>query len=314
MAARELVVLGTASQVPTRTRNHNGYVLRLDDQLVLLDPGEGTQRQLTLAGVAAVRLTRICLTHAHGDHCFGLPGVLARIALDSRQEGAPAHEVPLHFPAPAQAQVDALRFAAGGGDGDATDRVVERPVRGDGLLADGPWRVVTRELDHRVPAVGYRFEEPDGLRLLPTELAARGISGPAVRELTDAGRLEVGGRWVALAEVSEPRPGQVVAHVMDTRPCDGALALAERADLLVIEATYLHRDRALAEQYGHLTARQAAQIARDAGVRRLVLTHFSQRYGDDEEFERAYLEEARAVHPDVVLARDLDRIALPPRR
>lgn len=314
MAARELVVLGTASQVPTRTRNHNGYVLRLDDQLVLLDPGEGTQRQLTLAGVAAVRLTRICLTHAHGDHCFGLPGVLARIALDSQQDGSPAHEVPLHYPAAAQQQVDALRGAAGAGDGDSAGRVVERPVHDDGLLADGPWRVVARELDHRVPAVGYRFEEPAGCRLLPAALAARGVTGPAVRRLVDAGWLEVDGQRVDLAEVSEPRPGQVVAHVMDTRPCDGALALADGADLLVIEATYLHRDRALAERYGHLTARQAALIARDAGARRVVLTHFSQRYGDGEEFERAYLDEARSVHPDVVLARDLDRVPLPPRR
>ncbi|MGN6331681.1 MAG: ribonuclease Z [Motilibacteraceae bacterium] len=313
MAARELVVLGTASQVPTRTRNHNGYVLRLDDQLVLLDPGEGTQRQLTLAGVAAVRLTRICLTHGHGDHCFGLPGVLSRIALDSQQEGAPAHEVPLHFPVAAQPQVDALRVAAGAGNG-AAGRVLDSPVHGDGVLADGPWRVVARQLDHRVPAVGYRFEEPGGRRLLPAELAARGIGGPAVRELVDVGRLEVDGHWVELAEVSEQRPGQVVAHVMDTRPCEGALALAEDADLLVIEATYLHRDQHLAAQYGHLTARQAAQIGHDAGARRVVLTHFSQRYGDDEEFTRAYLAEARAVHPDVVLARDLDRIPLPPRR
>ena len=91
---RELVVLGTASQVPTRTRNHNGYLLRWDGEGLLFDPGEGTQRQMIHAGVSAAQITRICLTHLHGDHCFGLPGVLSRLALDGV-----AHPVHLHYPA-----------------------------------------------------------------------------------------------------------------------------------------------------------------------------------------------------------------------
>lgn len=91
---RELVILGTASQVPTRTRNHNGYLLRWDGEGLLFDPGEGTQRQMLHAGVSATQITRICLTHVHGDHCFGLPGVLSRMALD----GVP-HPVHLHYPA-----------------------------------------------------------------------------------------------------------------------------------------------------------------------------------------------------------------------
>jgi ribonuclease Z len=88
MSARELVVLGTASQAPTRTRNHNGYLLRWDDEGILFDPGEGTQRQLTLAGVAASAITRICITHFHGDHCLGLPGVIQRLSLDRVARGS----------------------------------------------------------------------------------------------------------------------------------------------------------------------------------------------------------------------------------
>jgi ribonuclease Z len=100
---RELVVLGTASQVPTRTRNHNGYMLRWDGEGLLFDPGEGTQRQMIHAGVSASQITRICLTHIHGDHCFGLPGVLSRMVLDGVE-----HPVHLHYPASGEDVVRAL--------------------------------------------------------------------------------------------------------------------------------------------------------------------------------------------------------------
>ncbi|MDP9416916.1 MAG: MBL fold metallo-hydrolase, partial [Actinomycetota bacterium] len=173
------------------------------------------------------------------------------------------------------------------------------------------WRLVARSLDHRVAAVGYRLEEVGGRRMLPDRLAAAGVHGADIGRLQRSGRVEIGSRVVHLEEVSEPRPGQVFAFVMDTRWCDGALALAAGADLLVCEATFLDRDRDLAGRYGHLTARQAAQLALEAGARRLVLTHFSQRYGDD---VAPFEAEARAVFPHAVAARDLDRFAIPRRR
>src|SRR3954465_3286877 len=107
MSARELIVLGTASQAPTRYRNHNGYLLRWDGHGVLFDSGEGTQRQLLLAGVAASRIDDICITHFHGDHCLGLPGMLQRVSLDRV-----AHPVRLRYPAGGQEYVDRLRRAA----------------------------------------------------------------------------------------------------------------------------------------------------------------------------------------------------------
>jgi ribonuclease Z len=114
---------------------------------------------------------------------------------------------------------------------------------------------------------------------------------------------------VTLEEMSEPRRGQVFAFIMDTRLCDAAFALADGADLVVCESTFLERDAGLAAAYGHLTAAQAARIAAEAGARRLVLTHFSQRYPDDAGFAA----EAGELFPDVVVARDLDRVPVPPR-
>jgi ribonuclease Z len=303
MSDRELVVLGTASQVPTRTRAHQGTLLRWGQEVVLFDPGEGTQRQLTLAGVPASRITRICLTHLHGDHCLGLPGVLQRMALD----GA-SHPVDLYFPASGQEYVDRLRHASAAF---GSPQVREHPVSADGVVDDwGSLTLHARALDHRVDTFGWRLEEPDRRRMLPERLAALGIAGPAVGDLQRTGALTVDGRRVRLEEVSEPRDGQSFAFVMDTRHCAAAVELARGVDLLVCESTYVSGEEALAEAYAHLTAAQAASIAAEAGARRLVLTHYSGRHPDEEVFAA----DARRLFADVHAARDLDRIPVPPRR
>lgn len=302
MSLRELVVLGTASQAPTRRRNHNGYFLRWDDEGLLFDPGEGTQRQLLLAGVPVSAVSRLCVTHFHGDHCLGVPGVLQRRSLDDAAR-------PLHayYPAEGREFFQRLRWASAYVE---RSEVLEHPVAEDGVVLEAPgFTLSARRLDHRVPTYGWRLQERDGVRMLPERLAARGVRGPDVARLQGEGVLEVDGEVVRLEEVSESRPGQVFAFVMDTRTCAAALELARGADLLVCEATFLHRDAHLAEQYAHLTARSAAELARDAGARRLVLTHLSQRYPDP----REHLAEAAAVFPDVVVVEDLDRVPVPPR-
>ncbi|MFI6348957.1 ribonuclease Z [Streptomyces sp. NPDC050560] len=301
MSARELVVLGTASQVPTRRRNHNGHVLLWDGEGILFDPGEGSQRQLLRAGVAAHDLHRICVTHFHGDHSLGLAGVIQRINLDRVP-----HEVTAHYPASGQRYFDRLRHATAYRE---TARITEAPVADDATLVSGPpYTLSARRLSHPVESFGYRLVEPDGRRMLPRLLAERGIAGPDIGRLQREGEL----RGVRLDEVSEVRRGQRFAFVMDTRMCDAVPALADGCDLLVIESTFLDADAALAEEYGHLTAGQAARAAAEAGVRHLVLTHFSQRYTDPS----AYGREARAAGftGELTVADDLDRVPLPRRR
>lgn len=296
-------MLGTASQVPTRRRNQNGYLLRWDGEGLLFDPGEGSQRQLTLAGIPATSVTRLCLSHFHGDHCLGVPGIVQRLSLDRVQ-----HPISAHFPASGREFFARLRHACAFYD--VVD-LREQPLTGDGQVADGAFGVLeARRLDHTIDAVGYRLVEPDGRRFVPQLLAQHGISGPAVGELQRTGAISVGGRTIRLPDVSEPRRGQRFAFVMDTRLCDAVYALAEGADLLVIEATFLTQDAELAHRYGHLTARQAARVAAECGVRRLVLTHFSQRYPA----ASRYFEEAAEVFAgDIVVAEDLARVAVPKR-
>lgn len=300
MSTRELVVLGTASQVPTRHRNQNGYLLRWDGEGILFDPGEGTQRQMLRAGVAATDLTRICVTHFHGDHSLGLPGVIQRLSLDKV-----AHPVHAHFPASGEHYFARMRHASAFYE---QADLREHPIAEDGPIATGRFGTLeARRLSHPVEAFGYRLVEPDGRTMLPERLREHGIEGP------DVGRLQREGRLgdVRLEDVSVPRRGQRFAFVMDTRLCDAVYALSENADMLVIESTFLAEDAGFARDFGHLTAQQAARVAAESGVRQLVLTHFSQRYPEPERF----LAEAKAEFDgEIVVAEDLERVQVPKRR
>jgi ribonuclease Z len=302
---RELVVLGTASQAPTRSRNHNGYLLRWDGEGFLFDPGEGTQRQMLFAGVTASQISRICITHFHGDHCLGLPGVLQRMSLDGVRR-----VVEVCYPAENREVFLRLRQATLYHD---VLKLSERPVATEGAIVLRPeFCLEARWLSHSVPCAGYRLAEPDGRRMLPDKLAALGISGQDVGRLQRQGHLVTADRVVTLDQVSEPRRGQRFAFIMDTRLCDAAFALADQADMVVCESTFADADAVLARERGHLTASQAGRIAAESRARLLVLTHFSQRY-DATGSQQLADEAATAFDGEIVLARDLARIPVPPR-
>jgi ribonuclease Z len=297
---RELVVLGTAGAVPTRERNHNGYVLRWDGTSVLFDPGEGIQRQMLHAGVSSPRIERICVTHRHNDHCLGVPGVLNRMAQDR-----PGRPVTVHGP-------EDLRALAVVAQANVRVTVQGHPALDEEVpIADVAGSALTaRALDHRVPALGYRLTEPGHVTFSRDALAAAGISGPDVGRLQREGEL----RGVRLEDVSTHRPGQVVAFVMDTRLCPAVGAVVRDADLAVLECTFAERDADLATARGHLTARQAGDVAARAGVRTLVLTHVSARYDAAELGAEARTAVAAAGGTTTVhVAQDLDVVAVPPR-
>jgi ribonuclease Z len=298
MSVRELVVLGTSSQVPTRYRNHNGYLLRWDEEGILFDPGEGTQRQMIFAEVTATSVTKICITHFHGDHCLGLAGISQRLSLDRVP-----HPVEIYFPATGQVFYDRLRRAS---IYHAVAELVPKPIKKAGVVyEDAKILIEARRLDHSVETFGYRLQEKDRRTMLPEKLLELGIRGPAIGELQRKGELALAdGRVVKVEDVSLHKPGQSVAFVMDTRPCQEAVELAAGVDLAIIESTYLSSEREEAHDHGHMTAAQAAMIAREAGAKKLVLTHFSQRYQTIEPF----LDEARAIFENVVAAKDGKRI------
>jgi ribonuclease Z len=304
MSVRELVVLGTASQVPTRRRNHNGYFLRWDGDGLLFDPGEGTQRQMIHFGVTATSISDVLITHFHGDHCLGFASLVQRISLDEVP-----HPVRVHYPKSGQVFYDRLRKASIFRD---VAKLAPHPIADEGVLLETPdWKLEARRLDHTVECFGYRLTEPDRWNVDAEAAARAGLTGRDVGTLKREGRAQnAAGDEVLLEDVAVRRPGQSFAFVMDTRICDAAFELARGVDMLVCESTYLHQDVHEAHKNAHMTAREAATIARDAGARQLVLTHISQRYRDVEPF----VEEARAIHPDSVLAEDGDVVPVPPPR
>lgn len=300
MSARKFIVLGTASQVPTRQRNHNGYFLKWDDEGILFDPGEGTQRQMTLANVSATEITKICITHFHGDHCLGLAGVIQRLSLDKV-----AHTVEIYYPASGQKFFENLRDAS---IYYHTAKLQPCPITTAGILWQNEKATLSTErLAHSVESWGYRWKETDSVTMLPEKLAEYGLRGAEVGRLKQSGSVEKDGRVISLAAVSVPKVGQSVALVMDTGRCEAAVSLARNVNVLVCESTYLASEQAEAESRGHLTAQQAAMIAQEAQAQLLVLTHFSQRYTTIDEFVR----EAYPIHPNVIAVQDGDVVTVP---
>lgn len=303
MSDRKLIVLGTASQVPGRERNQNGYFLRFDDEGFLFDPGEGTQRQMILSGVAVSGITKIFISHFHGDHCLGLAGVIQRISLDRV-----AHPVEIYYPASGQAYYEHLKHACSYHN---EAHLIERPVTSSGVIFEDDKLFIRAErLDHDIETFGFRIEERGSYTLIPERLAREGILGPAAGELKKRGSVLLGGREISVRDVGEPMPGQIFAFVMDTRLCDAVCDLARDADMLLTEATFLSELEGKAHEYGHLTAAEAGMIARDCSVRLLVLSHYSQRYTSVD----ALVEEASRFHTPVIAAGDGDHIDLPRRK
>jgi ribonuclease Z len=306
MSIREAIFLGTSSQVPTRLRNHNAVFLLWDELGILFDPGEGTQRQMIYAGISASRITHIAITHFHGDHCLGLAGVIQRLSLDRAQ-----HAVEVIYPASGQVFYERLRHASIFYDG-AT--IVPRPVPADHgdleVARSGSTRIIGRRLEHAVECLGYRVQEDDGTTMVPELLEKHGLKGRMIGELTRKGSIEHAGKRISVADVSLPKRGQSCSIVMDTRPCDGARALAKGVDLLICESTYLKGEEAEARERYHMTAQQAATLALESGSRQLVLTHFSPRYVRGEDF----VKEAAEIFANTQAAEDLMRVNVPARQ
>lgn len=297
MSVRDLVILGTSSQQPTRTRNHGAYLLRWNEEGLLFDPGEGTQRQFIFAGIAPPTITRIFVSHFHGDHCLGLGSILMRLNLDKVQ-----HPIHCYYPASGKKFFDRLRY---GTIYHENIRVIEHPVTENGqVIDDGKFRIEAYFLDHGVDNIGWRITEPDQRKFYKERLDEYGIEGPSIPKLMREGVLYIDKKKISLDDVSWIRQGDTFAIVVDTKLCAEAIQVAQNAKLFLCEATYGDEHAHLAKQHNHLTASQAASIAKKADVQELVLTHFSARYA----ILQPLLEEARKIFPKTMLAEDLKKI------
>ncbi|WP_059360294.1 ribonuclease Z [Parachlamydia acanthamoebae] len=294
MSVRDLIILGTSSQQPTRYRNHGAYLFRWNNEGFLFDPGEGTQRQFIFANVAPTVINRIFISHFHGDHCLGLGSILMRLNLDKV-----THPIHCYYPASGKRYFDRLRY---GTIYHENIHVIEHPVSEAGVVHDdGAFKIEATFLDHAVENIGWRITEADTRKFDSEKLRAYGILGPKVKELQKHGHLTIDRNPVSLDDVSHIRKGDSIAIVIDTRVCPQAVEIAKNAKMLLCESTYLEEHQELAYRHYHMTAKQAAQLAKDANVKELILTHFSARYLNVGKMET----EARTIFPQTHAAEDL---------
>jgi len=295
----EVVFLGTTAAVPTAQRAHPGIALCYRDEVLLWDCGEGMQRQLILAKVNFMRITRVFVTHLHGDHFLGLPGLLQTLGFADRRE-------PLRIYGPPGIEELVERMLALGEFELGYEVVVERLKPGMRVQGNG-YEVEAFPVEHGIPAFGLAFRELKGRRFLREKAEALGIPpGPLYKRLQRGESVEFGGRVIHPEEVlGEQKKGFRVTYSGDTRPVAETVRHAEDA-LLIHDSTFGAEEAEKARSRLHSTCTEAAQVARQGGARMLYLTHISPRYRSTDAMEA----QAREVFPESHVARDLLRVDL----
>jgi ribonuclease Z len=297
----EIVFLGTSASAPSIHRGLSAQVVKYNEYRFLIDCGEGTQRQILKSGIGFKRLNNILITHGHLDHILGLAGLFSTLSRWETIENITIHGgkyalerihnllygVQIVHPKKSQIEIDFNEINPGV------------------IFEDDSFKVTAFSVSHRGPdCFGYLFEEKPRRPFLSEKADALGVPfGPQRRDLVQGKPVTLeDGTTILPEEVLGPeKPGTRLVHVGDTGRTDNILEVCQGADTLVIEATYLEDEHDMARQFAHLTAAQAAELAKEAGVSNLILTHLSRRYR-----ERDIYKEAQAVFPNTVVARDFD--------
>lgn len=309
----QITFLGTSSGVPTKSRNVSSVALRLPQraELWLFDCGEGTQHQILRSELKISQLSRIFVTHMHGDHIFGLMGLLASCGLAGNVDKIDIYGPPgLNEYLQAASRYSHTHFSY---------PIKVHTVQPGVIYEDEEFTVTCGLLHHRITAFGYRVAEKDRTGRFDID-KAKSLeipSGPIYGKLKRGETVTLeDGRVINGSELCGPiEIGRKIAYCTDTVYCDGAVQLAIDADVLIHEATFAHQDSDMAFQRLHSTTTMAAQTAYGAGVHKLIMTHFSPRYAPGNSIElKDLLKEARAIFPKTIMAHDFMVYDVPRRR
>ncbi|OGS55260.1 MAG: ribonuclease Z [Euryarchaeota archaeon RBG_19FT_COMBO_56_21] len=291
----KLVFLGTGGTYPSKLRNVTSIAVQMPGEVLMFDCGEGTQRQLMHSSVSFMRISKIFITHLHADHFLGLPGLIQSMSLNGREE-------PLAIFGPRGTKTNVNSMLRLGYFKCAFD-VKTKDLRPGTELRFPGYKIESREASHSVPSLAFSLEEdprPGRFDVKKAELL--GIpEGPLFRRLQEGGTVSLGGRKISSDQVLGPkRPGRKMVYSGDTKPSKAITSLARGADVLIHDCTLDSTHSKLASDFGHSTATEAAQVAKDAGVGILFLVHISPRYDDTSILE----EEARSIFPDSHVAKE----------
>jgi len=292
----EITFLGTSDAVPTADKNHTAILLRYKNENILVDCGEGTQRQFYTAGISPTKLTRLLITHWHGDHVLGIPGLMQTLGFTEysqtlRVYGPPGTKVFFRNALDSFHSVFVNKL-----------KIDVNEVKLGKIIDEKDFSITAGKLKH-ANCVGYRFQEKDRRRINLSYIKKLGIKpGPILKKLQEGKKVMYKGKKVIIDKATYLIKGRVIAFIFDTGYCTSAIKLAKDADLVIAESTYLEEHKKLAEERNHLTAKQAATIAKKANAKKLYLTHLSRRYKNK---ENKILKEAKSIFPKTFLAKDL---------
>jgi ribonuclease Z len=300
----QITFLGTSSGVPTRSRNVSSIALRLPQraEVWLFDCGESTQHQFLKSDFKSSQIRRIFVTHMHGDHIFGLPGLLASCGM----AGTGQQQIDIYGPPELAPYLEACRRYSKTQSSYPIKVHISEPGK---VYEDDDYIVTCARLKHRIPAHGYRVTEKDRTGHFDVKRAAAlGIPpGPLYGKLKRGERVTLAdGRKINGADLCGPTIiGRKFTYCTDTVFCESAIELADQADVLIHEATFAHQDADLAYQRMHSTSTMAAQVALSAQVKQLIMTHFSPRYAPGNSIQLSdLLSEAQSIFPNTILAKD----------
>ena len=295
----QITFLGTSSMVPTKDRNHSAVFLSYGTEGILFDCGEGTQRQFKIAGISLTKTTKILITHWHGDHVLGLPGLMQTLSsLEYNQK------LNIYGPKGTKKRIENM-FEAFVFDKKLDFEVHE--VKEGKFFENEDFVLEAHQLEHGIEILGFKFVEKDKRKVDMKKAEKLGLDeGPSIGKLQSGHSIEHKGKKIMPDDVSYSEKGKIVAYVTDTLLCDGCYKTAKDADILICEATYSSKLAEKSEEYSHMTAKQAGQLASQANVKKLILTHFSARYKDTQELE----EDARNVFNNTKCAYDLMKLDL----
>lgn len=292
----ELTILGTSSMVPTKDRNHSAVLLSYKSEGILIDCGEGTQRQIRKAGISPGKITKILISHWHGDHVFGLPGLLQTMSSLEHEK------LQIYGPAGTKRHVELMFKAFKFRPGISLEiNEVERGV----FFENKEFELSCLPLEHSVPCLGFRFQEKDRRRIDTEKTRKIGIpEGPLLGKLQNGRSITWKNKKYNADDLTYVVKGGSVVYICDTVLTKNCIKLAQDAVLLISESSYADDLKHKAEEYRHMTASDAAKLASSANVKKLIITHFSQRYKSVEELE----DQAKTIFPNTVAAYDFMKV------
>ena len=295
----QIIFLGTSCAVPTKDRNHNTFLLAYRDEGILFDCGENSQRQLRIAGIKPTKITRILISHLHGDHIFGLPGIIYTLGLSEYNK-----KLIIYGPKGIKKFVNLMINST---MDNARISVDVREIS-PGKFYDGKWfKLEAKKLAHGPYTLGFSFIEKDRRRINLDYVKKLGIpEGPLLGKLQNGKNITFKEKIISADKATTVVKGKKISYIADTRTCKSAYDLAKNSDLLIAASTYSSKDQDKAEKHKHLTAKEAGLIASQSNVKQLVLTHFSQRYKDIHELEK----DARDVFDNSIAAKDFMKFNL----